>query len=179
MSFKIHVFLHLATRQASISWIFTQDGKTGKRLERFEQQYQQGHHHQQQQPPVSRQTAHVANLTAGEDDRKSLMVLHNASNGRAWSRGDGQPWRGWGLQEALLEWTGVTVRDGRALVLNLYLCNLMGEWNLRFWSLSSMRTRWFVFGRLRNTVSVERTAWEFCQSLIRLLQFDCVPLRTV
>lgn len=73
------------------------------------------------------------------------MVLHNASNGRAWSRGDGQGWNGWGLQSSLQEWSGVTVKDGRAVGLKLYLCNLMGEWNL-----------W-------RSLCFEKTAWEICR----------------
>jgi len=77
------------------------------------------------------------------------MVLHNASNGRAWSRGDGQPWRGWGLQASLLEWTGVTVRDGRAVGLKLYLCNLMGKWN-HLWCWVSFEVTSFLAGRRRN-----------------------------
>eukprot|EP00903_Cladosiphon_okamuranus_P008401 g8077.t1 len=69
----------------------------------------------------------VTSTSSGEeDDRAPLLVLHNASNGRAWFRADGQRWAGWGLQYPLIQWSGVAVKGGRTVGLNLYLCNLMG-----------------------------------------------------
>ena len=62
-----------------------------------------------------------------EDDRITLVVMHNASNGRAWFRGDGKPWRGWTMQAPLTKWSGVTVEHKRVIILKLYMCNLMGK----------------------------------------------------
>lgn len=67
------------------------------------------------------------NTTPAEDDRVTLLVLHGSSNGRAWFGGDGRPWRGWALAAPLTEWSGVESEDGRVVILNLFLCNLMGE----------------------------------------------------
>lgn len=64
---------------------------------------------------------------ADEDDKAPLLVLHHHTNGRAWSRGDGQPWRGWELQDPLERWSGVAVEGDRVVGLKLYLCKLMGR----------------------------------------------------
>ncbi|CBJ26934.1 Leucine rich repeat protein-likely pseudogene [Ectocarpus siliculosus] len=63
---------------------------------------------------------------ADEDDKAPLLVLHHHTNGRAWLRGDGGPWEGWGLQDPLERWSGVAVQGERVVGLKLYLCKLMG-----------------------------------------------------
>lgn len=61
------------------------------------------------------------------DDRSALLAMHYASNGHAWYRRDGRRWTGWIETSPLDEWSGVAVGEGRAVILNLYMCNLMGE----------------------------------------------------
>ncbi|CAM9328872.1 unnamed protein product, partial [Ectocarpus sp. 13 AM-2016] len=63
---------------------------------------------------------------ADEDDKAPLLVLHHHTNGRAWLRGDGGPWQGWGLQDPLERWSGVAVKGERIVGLKLYQCKLMG-----------------------------------------------------
>lgn len=69
--------------------------------------------------------APVVLATADADDR-ALLCLFNASYGPAWVTGDGQPLVGWKLGTSISEWSGVAVKDGRAVLLKLYLSNLMG-----------------------------------------------------
>ncbi|CAM9768109.1 unnamed protein product, partial [Hapterophycus canaliculatus] len=67
----------------------------------------------------------VVLATADADDR-ALLCLFNASYGPAWVTGDGQRIVGWKVGIPLMEWSRVDEKDGRAVGLKLYLCNLMG-----------------------------------------------------